>query len=130
MAPAIGTGRYARTIGRRLWGEDLGNVGLRTSAAVVDREVDAVHRLVLEQEARRVHDLGHRRELARDRLRAMALEDRRRLALPVGAVAGDAGMDDVDPDRGELPGQRARQPETPPFTVETVVEPGYGRSFA
>ena len=37
---------------------------------------------------------------------SVALEDRRRLAVPVRAVAGDARVDGVDPDRRQLPGER------------------------
>src|SRR4029077_12586852 len=85
-------------VSRSGWSRSLSSSGSEHHPAVVDHEVEAIDGRILEKESRAIDDILHRREFLGDGLRGMTLEDGRRLAVPVRAVPGDAGMDRIDPD--------------------------------
>src|SRR5215210_2266480 len=74
----------------------------RAEPASVDREVDAVDRLVLEQKPRCIHDLGHRDKTARRCPLDECLEALARHVSPLRAVTDDRGMESIHARRREL----------------------------
>ena len=116
--------------GERATVRDTHDTRLAAVPAAVDDQVDAVHGRVLEQEHRRVDDLVHRAQPARSASGTCS-------SRSPPACSAQYGLSPTTPGWIELTriglssstSVRVR-PTTPPLTVVTVVEPGYGRSLA
>lgn len=117
--------------GRPADGAGLGGRGCASAAvpATVDDEVDAIHRAVLEQEPRCIDHVREGGETAERRLGGV-VGDRRRLRRPVRAVPDIPGRNEFTRIGFSSSTIDRVNPTTPPFTVLTVVDPGYGRSLA
>ena len=99
--------------------------------SAVHLQVHAVHAAVLEQEHRRVRRSRPSSRSGRSACARRTASSTSGLPAHSGVSPTMPGMDRVDADRRELHARAsARGPRSPPFTVVTVVEPGYGRRSA
>src|SRR3546814_589370 len=115
------SGRITPAGGRRIPGLPVSAAPRSADApAAVDVEGVGAHAAVEQQELRGVDDVGHRGQLPSGRAALVSREHALGFAGPEGAVADDAGMQGVHPDRRELEREGVHQP------VDAAVDARYG----